>query len=186
MPWLGTFAPHRRWLTLTCLTLLVACGPSKKGGSAGGSSGSATAADLSSNCESQCSRSERCVDPDVTSVPHAECVSSCLVKLGDASVFRQDVITALMECFDSLACDVSDDTCTGEAVAVVTTAPTEDPHFQDCRSRHDVCSSSGAGFSDDDCVLRFFLVPSAQTQFDACLQQDCATIGDCIDTLRGD
>jgi hypothetical protein len=185
MLWLRALQRELRWIAATGLTLAVACGPSKKGSAGGGSTTPATAADLDATCESQCSRSDRCPDPDITSPPHEDCVSSCLGKLGDAGVFRQDVVAALSDCYDSLACNVSDDTCTGEAVAVVTTTPTEDPHFQQCVSRHDTCDSGGGGFSDDECVLRFFLVQSAQLDFDACLQQDCSTISACLDGLRG-
>ncbi len=174
---------HRQLARLAgaCVLLSAACGPSK---TTAGDTGSATTADVDAVCESHCDRSDRCADPSVSSSPHAECVERCVAKLGSAGVFRQDVLTALSGCVEALACNVSDDICTDEAVTVVTTTPTEDPHFLSCRSRHDACSG-GAGFSDDECVLRFFLVPSAQTEFDACLQQDCAKISGCLDALRG-
>jgi hypothetical protein len=113
-----------------------------------------------------------------------QCVASCQAKLGVNDAFLSEALVAMRDCYLNLACGQGDDSCTTAALTAVNADP-NDAGYTACLGRHDACSNSGTGFSDDHCVTRFLFKPTAVRAFDACLAGPCDQISACFDNVIG-
>src|SRR5690349_20345393 len=107
---------ERRFRALVCSWALapsgfVGCVSDGRGQPSGGGAGSVATPDaLRDMCGASCERSALCNTSSTPGDAGAGCVSRCTSKLGDfATALRSDVVAHLRECFDTLACGMSDD-----------------------------------------------------------------------------
>jgi hypothetical protein len=168
------------------ITLSVACGDDSDpvgGASAGGASAGGTADggappgndfDADAYCEQLVAREEQCAVENPTTVP--SCLSNELtVCLGGG--IRDGVREAIVECVLELPCDAP-----GDGEACVYGPGEESPvagqaEFKAaCLDKVTECASQ----SDDNCGVNFFDAPAYEAM-SACLGEDCATFGDCLD-----
>jgi hypothetical protein len=171
----------RYLLCLVGVGTLSACGS----GDVAGNAQNAEPDTVEAVCQASCDWQRRC-EPDAGTAGGAECVDDCLASTPSSSVYRPGVLASLADCFSSLPCGTSDDTCGTQIIAEVSSNPTADPSFSACMTKHDECSASGTStFSDDRCTMVFVLTAQAKTSFDGCMTLACTEVVSCVDSALG-
>jgi hypothetical protein len=162
--------PGWRWAAVSAWLAAQACG---------GSAGSAEPGDPASEsllltaCEALCDKRSECRGEAPDDEPCSECVDDPPLM----GVFRQDFVQSVLECIEGLACDESDDACVDQAIEAV---PDASPAvFTRCQVIKDGCTNIG----DDTCKLAIAFTDAARERFDACLDEGCPRVAECIDGL---
>ncbi len=173
-------------LCLVGVGMLSAC----SSGDVASSGQSGQADTVEAVCQASCDRQRRCEPdasaPDGGTTGAAQCVAECVAGSPSSSVYRPGVLGSLTDCFSSLPCGTSDDTCGSQIIAQVSSNPTADPSFSACEAKHDECAASGTSpFSDDLCTIVFVLNAPAKSSFDDCMTSACAEVESCVDSALG-
>jgi hypothetical protein len=174
MPPRVTLTPMRQspGALLVCIPI-VACSSPSSGGSQPDT--------VQAVCQTRCDRELRC-EPDASSPPRISiCVDRCEATAPAAGVLKTSVMSEMADCFVSLPCDRSDDTCTTQVIAAQNPNWRQDPEFNACLAKSAECLASGGGsFSDDNCVAVFLTTDSVRAAFNACVAGACGSIAGCI------
>lgn len=96
-----------------------------------------------------------------------------------AELVRPDAIDALDDCYLTLACSDSDDTCLQKAEDAVGDRATDTQFRADCTAARDACDDS---FGDDLCFESFLYSDDVVTDLEACLVLPCDQVNDCLNT----
>lgn len=111
-------------------------------------------------------------------------MSRCTSKLGDfATGLRSDVVAHTRECFDTLACGMSDDGCTANALAASGESVDAALHASDvkrCLDMSKQCAGTEGAFSDDTCGLLPLLVSGRRAALARCFEGDCSAVAPCL------
>jgi hypothetical protein len=173
-------------LALILAATALACSSGEKDGDGGNGGGGpaeepSSAEQIQSLCTSQCAHVARCSASDGgvgTDAP--PCDSECNAELGTlAGRVRADAIAIITECFDSLSCDVSDDTCLGQALEAVG-ADINTPIVMQCLTKEDECQGTPGDYRDDICATMALLTDSEKAAASRCLERACSEILSCL------
>ena len=186
---------ERRFRAVVCSWALVSSGfvgcASDGGGqpSGGGAGSDATPDAVRDMCRASCARSARCNTSSTPRDAGAGCVSGCTSKLGDfATGLRSDVVAHLEECFDALACGMSDDPCTANALVASGESVDAALHASDVERCLDVnkqCAGTPGDFSDDTCGILPLLVTGRRAALARCFEGDCSAVAPCLQAQFG-
>lgn len=148
--------------------LFVACSPSVE-------NSTSDAGPSIDYCAELKARTERC---DAGTFDAANCASQLTCY---QTIVRAEERNALLGCFATRACTVSDDKCVADASAKYATDPTVTSFVKGCTDRRAACSN---GFADDYCGGDFGLfTDEVRAKIQACLSKPCGEIGACFDAV---
>jgi hypothetical protein len=123
-------------------------------------------------CNSTCAWDIKCKRTNHT---QETCVSDCSKGFVNESVYRTDVLGAVKDCFDSLACGKNDDEC--NATALFNQGLTDSDAkalYDSCRSRYTGCNLVGKEDPVDLACAYVLMVTSATREaIKTCLAGDC-------------
>ena len=147
----------------------------------GGPAGEASSAEeVQTLCTARCARSARCSGDGGVVEDAMQCGSTCDADLGTlAGRVRADAIAVMTDCLDALTCDVSDDSCLGEALISVG-ANAQTPIVVQCQAKEDECQGTPGDFSDDICATLALLIESEKTAASRCLERPCTEVLSCL------
>jgi hypothetical protein len=106
--------------------------------------------------------------------------SECPTEI-DWSYVQQAWVNATASCFETLACDASDDRCTEAGLRALGVDDFEqdvasNPGYQACAQRADGCPE----LSEDACTSFFVFNAEGRRLAEACLDRECDQIGGCL------
>lgn len=151
--------------------LLAGCGGSDESG--GGSSGTISDQEADDICDDACAHAIDCGDPDAATCPE-DCHDL-------ADLMRADIFRFISDCASELACGESADTCFRQMEDEFATSSSQNAYLDACRARMEDCGVPPASI-DQACNGENILMLSddAVGELDACLDESCPDIGQCI------
>lgn len=154
--------------TLALVGALAACGDD-----------GATKNQFEAYCAAYCGWKDRCGDAA------SDCVSHCGAEGQNLYArVRSEAVQTLSDCFSTMQDCGSDDACFEQAVRAVAPALTDDPKYKACAAARASCPDSP--FNDDYCASLLILVSSAQAEFEACYDEPCDQMRDCVKKVTGE
>ncbi|MEA2697880.1 MAG: hypothetical protein QOI66_2151 [Myxococcales bacterium] len=129
-------------------------------------------------CGSQIGRDQRCNKLD--GKDPAELKAACAADSG-YTLFREDALVAEAGCFDTLACDLIEDSCLGLAVRALGVNQDQDELSKGCLTRAHTCNT----FIDDYCEAVLVFTDDARAKVSACLAKTCDEAEVCFNNLGG-
>lgn len=141
-----------------------------------GSHQAASQAVINRVCASYVGYRHRCdkLNGQDPAVPRASCEADPAIKL-----YREDALTIVAGCFDTLACDLLDDTCEGIAIQTLGKNPAQDTLHKACVTKEMMCGT----FVDDICDSARVFTEDARSQISACVGKSCDEAAACIRAL---
>jgi hypothetical protein len=171
-------APRRqfpRWLsTIEQAAVLAACAAALSCG--GGSGDQATSADVMDTCRAVCDQKPRCTGQ----ASPADCVPSCLTKVGNSAILSRDALALVAQCFADPACideEKCEDLPAARDPALVAEEKRCSAYVQQCGEVVD------GGF----CGTATYYTRSVRRALEACYVGTCerATFLSCLDGVFG-
>lgn len=92
---------------------------------------------------------------------------------------QRPVTKAMIDCFEKLECDASDDRCEAEGLSAIglndEADVADDALFQTCRDRVEACD-----VLDDYCVAVLVSTTEGRAKLDACFKRECSEVEACL------
>lgn len=165
------------WLLIACGGTLAACGGTTvDDGNADASPSDSASTDSGMSAATYCAalqaRDTKC-GTDSYDATNCQKQHTCF-----QTIVRPEDRNALLSCFATRACDVSDDRCVADASAKYLSDPVVSAYVKACTEKRTACSSS---FGDDFCGYDIgMFTDEYRAKVRACLDKPCAEVSTCF------
>ena len=145
-PWPGCFS-------LACFAIAAGCG-------GGGGSSDSSGVTMQPIQAADCAWRSRCA------------LGDCAARTCDAPILRANAVAAAVRCYESLACDGSDDDC---ELAAFEQVPNAEADIDSCLQSYRASCPQCSDIDESLCLAYPLLIPSKQAEFHQCFEQStCA------------